>query len=223
MNTTTTPGFHTSKKTTHTIKDIVLKGVDSLTIVTVCTTYNVVKQLNPKTNKPSKVIRQEMVAETIEPLVLNLVEITPEQLDEKRKNGTPSFVLKTNGNFYYSEIPDKINLMSFNLLGHHQCAVVNKECSRLNAASDENGGCARIRDQYERIEKYPWITTGYQTFNTKHDCFFVIDCEHYIHNPRPTFTMKEINRLKLGLAQHMWDDVETSEDVRRRVEENEKK
>ena len=54
-------------------------------------------------------------------------------------------------------------------------------CQRLTAASDKNGGCGKVRAYSRCIERFDWITLGYETFNTaNNDVFFVGECMNYI-------------------------------------------
>ena len=215
-----TPNYEVTMETTSIVKNISLEGVKTLKAEKITTTFEVKRKLHPKTNQPFKVVTKNQVEMFVEPLSFDLVEVTPEELAVYRTSGIPSFVLKMDGKFYYSIIPDNISFVSADILGVHQCGV----CHHLSAASDENGGCAKVRDHSQCIERYPWITTGYETFNTKHDSFVVGNCLHY--EPYPTrrkFSPSELNRAKLGLAQFVWDDVTSREEVEKRVNDNRKK
>lgn len=113
-----------------------------------------------------------------------LIEVTPEMLADYRKKGISSFVLKVEGKLFYSAIPNNISFVSSTILGSHKCAIAGHECHRLSTASDEEGGCEKVRNCSNYIERYPWITTGYETFNTKHDSFVVVNCLHYMKSVR---------------------------------------
>ena len=155
--------------------------------------------------------------EMVEKLEFALIEVSPEELVEYRKNKVPSFVFKYDGKLYYTEIPYKVGMVGSTIFGEHKCATAGKECRRLSAATDEEGGCAKVRNRSNFIERYPWITTGYETFNTKHDTFIVISCSHYeMCPPREKRSPAELNKIKLSLAQYVWDDVETIEQVKAR-------
>ena len=149
----------------------------------------------------------------------NLVSVSAEEIAEIRRSGAPSFVIKVDGQLYYGST-DKVTLGAYSLCGAHQCG----SCNRLSAASDEKGGCAKVRNCSKGIERYPWITTGYETFNTKHDSFVVGNCLHYEQYPtRKKISVSASNRAKLSLAQFVWDDVTSREEVAKRVEANHKK
>lgn len=119
-------------------------------------------------------------------------QITEAELLRYRLYGKPGFVLKSNDNYYYTEIPKDLRFIACNtLLGGHCC----RNCRRLSAASDADGGCEKVRNasilyykEYsnrkaielsQRIEKYDFITFGFESFNTLHDALIVIECDHY--------------------------------------------
>ncbi len=209
--------FKTTTEVTKTTKNIVLEGVETLRAEIFTTTFEVISELHPKTNQPFKVVSKKQIDEKVEPLSFPLIEVSPEALADYRKKGVSSFVLKVDGKLYYSAIPDNISFMSSAILGAHQCAVAGHECHRLSAASDEEGGCEKVRNRSNYIERYPWITTGYETFNTKHDSFIVVNCLHYEKcPPRKYRTTAKINEARLSLAQFVWDDVNSLAEVRAR-------
>lgn len=213
---TSNPKTVSTTETISVVKNIRLDGL-TLKADRITTTYQVKRELHPKTNEPFRTLCKKVLNETVDPMSFALAEVTYEKLTEYRMSGIPSFMLKLDGKFYYTRIPNDINFITANILGAHQCAVVKHECSHLTAASDEEGGCAKVRDRSHCIERYPWITRGYETFNTKHDVFVVVNCLHYEKcPPRKKLTTEEVNRLKLSIAQYVWDDVTTLGEVRMR-------
>ena len=213
----TTPNYQVTKETASVVKNIVLEGVKTLKAEKITTTFEVKRELHPKTNQPFKVVAKNQVDEVVEPMSFDLVEVTPEELAVYRRSGISSFVLKVDGKLYYASIPDNISFVFSDILGAHRCSA----CNRLSAASYEQGGCAKVRDRSQCIERYPWITTGYETFNTKHDSFVVGNCLHYEPYPsRKKLSAAELNRAKLGLAQFVWDDVTSREEVKKRMKDN---
>jgi|GEM_PF-5667497 hypothetical protein len=189
MNTNaTTPKtekkFETTKEVSEVTKNIVLEGVKTLRAEKFTTTFEVVRELHPKTDPPFKVVSKKQIDKKVEPLCFPLIEVTPEMLADYRKKGISSFVLKVEGKLFYSAIPNNISFVSSTILGSHKCAVAGHECHRLSTASDEEGGCEKVRNCSNYIERYPWITTGYETFNTKHDSFVVVNCLHYMKSVR---------------------------------------
>lgn len=162
---------------------------------------------------------------------ITLRRVTKEELKEIRETSGPSFVAKINGVFYYTEMeilpdpdhPDEQSMFSRlktseQLNKPHACSYDKKCCRRLSAASDEKGGCAKVRE-HKGLDELDWITDGYETFNMKPEVFRVIKCSHYEDcPPHKEYTAKEIRNLRLGLAQFVWDDVTSMEEVRRRRE-----
>ena len=216
----TTPKFKTTREVSKVTKNIVLEGVERLRAERFITVFEVTREISQKTNQPFRVVSKKEIESKVEPLCFPLVEVTPEMLDVYRREKKPSFVLKVDGKLYYARIPDNISFVSSDILGAHKCSDAHG-CNRLSAASDEDGGCAKVRNRSNYIERYPWITSGYETFNTKHDSFVVTNCLHYEkYPPKQTMPTAEINRRKLSLAQFVWDDVTTLGQVKARVERN---
>lgn len=200
--TTTTPIYRITQETTSVVKNMVLEGVKVLKAEKFTRTYKVKRKLDPKTGKPIFLISKDLVNTVVKPMTFDLGEVTPKELAVYRRNGISSFVLKIEGKLYHATIPDCISFVSSAILGTHQCAAVGNECNRLSAASDEQGGCAKVRERSQGIERYPWITCGYETFNTKQDSFIVINCLHYEKcPPRPNHSADTAKRTKLDFAQ----------------------
>lgn len=219
-NTATKKKYDVKKEQSVIVKNIKLEGL-VLKADQVTSTLEVTRELHPKTNNPMKVVSKKLLNEMVEPMEFQLKEITREELIKYRREGISSFLLKLDGKLYYTSIPDNISFVSSTILGPHKCALAGHECNRLSAASDEDGGCAKVRDRAKCIERYPWITTGYETFCTKHDSFVVVECSHYEKcPPRKKMSASESNRAKLGLAQFLWEDVTSREEVKRRMRLN---
>lgn len=174
---------NTSKKTLKTTvtTKTVLEGVETLRADILITTFEVI------TNRALKVVSKRQIDAKVEHLSFPLIEVEPETLTDYRRKRVPSFVLKVNGKFFYSKIQSDINLVSSTILGAHRCASIDSVCNRLSAATDEEGGCEKVRDSSNHIERYPWITMGYETFNTKYDTFLVVQCLH-CENCQPNTT-----------------------------------
>ena len=219
MNTTT-PNTKKRRESTSVIKNVRLEGVSALKADKVTSVIEVQYDLQPNTGHPQSMHR-EPVGQIIEHLSFELVEVSPHEVAEYRKNGTPSFLLKKDGKLYIAKIPRNISFVTFTLLNTHRCSIIGNECRRLSAASDKDGGCAKVRDHATGIERYPWITLGYETFCTLHDSFVVAECLHYEKcTPRKAVSQVVSNNLKLGLAQFVWDDVTNREEVKKRVNAN---
>lgn len=217
MNTATT------KKTlevSEVIKDITLEGITALRAIKSTTTFEVVRESYPGFKK---IVSKTLIEEKEEVLHFPLIEVTQQMLTYYRSENISSFVLKIDGKFYYTSIPNNLNFVDSKSLGKHKCSSSGYLCNRLSAASDKEGGCQKVRNKSKYIEKYPWIKIGYETFGTKHDVFVVVKCEHYENcPPSKSYTPTELNSLRLGLAHFVWDDVITIDDVRRRRRKNRK-
>lgn len=153
-----------------------------------------------KQHKP-KLISKNIISET----KYKLSEITLNDLYEYRRSRKPGFVLKYQNHYFFTPIPKHSRLMSqtFKLEGFNISTATHlcgKNCRRLSAAQDCDGGCAKIRDmtfdslfKFEnlslekalqesgRIEKYDFISVGFEAFNAAHNCLFVVSCNRYIH------------------------------------------
>lgn len=161
-----------------------------------------------ETYDPKKMPTRKMAKkERVETKKFRLKKVTQKELIQYRKAGVPSFVMKLEGTLYHTEIPDDLNLMTANILGKHLCAMQNAECGRLSAARDEDGGCKKVRDKSIGIERYPWILTGFETFNTRRDVFVVAKCLHYEkYKPQNKYTPEQIKKAKISIAQYVLDD-----------------
>ena len=160
---------------------------------------------------------RKCLSDVCEPQVFELEEAMPETLKLCRENEIPYFVLKKDKKIFYTVLPSKVRILpSGALMGHH-CS----SCHHLSAASDANGGCAKVREFSLGIEKYPWIVKGYETVGTSGDVFIVQRCENYEPDPpREPLPAGEANRRKLAIAQYVWDDISNVTDLRRRLNKN---
>lgn len=185
-----------NEKVIYTYGNVRLDGTKTLNVDIVKESYN-----------PKTMTRKSAKKESVETKKFTLKEVTKKELIQYRKRGVSSFVMKLEGTLYHTEIPDDLNLMTANILGKHLCAMQNAECARLSAARDEDGGCKKVRDKSIGIERYPWILTGFETFNTKRDVFVVARCLHYEkYKPQNKYTQDEIKKAKISIAQYVLDD-----------------
>ncbi|MCI8411872.1 MAG: hypothetical protein HFJ40_05530 [Clostridia bacterium] len=116
-----------------------------------------------------------------------LKEVNSKELEKYRLEGKPGFVLKQSGKYFYSEIEKDMPIMSFKLLGDHICVT---PCVCKHISSD----CQKVIEGSSNIERYNWITKGYETFNTAADCFVVISCNQY----------EQVTRKKPHLSPEEW-------------------
>lgn len=153
--------------------------------------------------KVERVYKKKSTEQIIETTEFPLRKTNRAELYRIRKTPTPIFVLKDKDDLYFCRIPNNLGFCSSDLLGAHQCAA-GLSCARLSAASDDNGGCAKVRNKARFIELYPWILLGYETYHTKLDTFQVSICEHYQddNNRKKPDNARE---LKKGLADFMFD------------------
>ena len=107
----------------------------------------------------------------------------------------PTFVLKRQDELFYGKVPRNMNCSSILKPNEHLCS----NCKRCHALSFENGGCQKILDEFysdrifrkefrtkvitrgKRIEKYDFITLGFQTINQDDDkeSFGVMKCDFF--------------------------------------------
>lgn len=187
-----------------TYRNFVLDGERAFNLEKVVSQYEVFTK--QKRDGSTKIVRK-LIEENVTSLTFPLLEVTAVQVAMCRKKGIASFVLKKCGKLYWTKIPRNINLVSSELLGTHKCAVSGDVCRYVTAASDKEGGCEKIRNESTYIERYEWIPTGYETFNTSHDAFVVVKCEKYENCPeKPQRSLAEVQSLKLSLAQLAFED-----------------
>ena len=205
-------------------KDVVVSKTQ-LSVTKISSECNVTrKSIFKKGKLVQKIVSKREINRKEETLEFSLVKVSSKRLTTYRYKGIPCFVLKVDGQLFYSRIPDELNLMPFNIIGEHQCYHSGNVCHRLSATSDEHNGCEKVRNGAKYIENYPWITSGYETFNTNYDVFVVLNCLHYQKEITPcqSLSIREINNAKLLLAQFIWPDVESFADIKVRRERSKK-
>lgn len=127
--------------------------------------------------------------------IIPLHQANEEEIFVRRMKNIPTFVLKVGEDFYITDI-------SYNLYLNYNINCVEPEhlctnCEHCRALLEELGGCAKVRDcsaetylqegnSYrnaivlsKRIEKYPFIQYGYETFGVSHEILCVSDCKNY--------------------------------------------
>lgn len=127
-----------------------------------------------------------------------LTPVNVEEISKLRASGNPGFVLKNEGSYFYTEIPRTLSLVSNDILGNHKCPYCKHFFSstapcpkltdpslswftrRLPASEEEIPKfIERAVEQSSRIEKFPFIIKGYETFNCPAEAFVVIICSRY--------------------------------------------
>ena len=196
------------------IKNFSLDGVKTLHAEKILTTYRTRVIAIPEVDEP--ICSREIVKVSSQPMSFDLVKVTAEELLEYRKE-TPCFVLKKFDSLYLAVIPQNISFVSCGSFGEHKCG----NCQRLSAASDAEGGCAKVRQRSNFIERYPWITYGIETFNTQHDAFIVFQCKNFSKfRAKRNVSVFEKEKMIVGLAQHICDNVESMAQVRKILKKN---
>lgn len=149
-----------------------------------------------------------------------LTEIDADSLFEARASGKPGFVFKCGSALYYTKISKKARFFSTSNLGTHLCS----KCKKMSALSDSHGGCRKVRDicltspflcqnktllkNSKRIEKYKFITLGFESFNTTQDAFIVLKCQNYkLITPHPKISASEANILKASLFEFLHEGI----------------
>lgn len=132
-----------------------------------------------------------------------LVKISVEDLAQKRKSKIAGLIFKINDAYFFTEIPSTMHFFSFDGCGKHLCA----DCGRLSALSDAEGGCRKVRDARKRIERYTFVSFGYETFGTVQDVFVVFACNNFREvKPRKALSFSEANALKKSLKDFYEDN-----------------
>lgn len=146
----------------------------------------------------------QIILDNVEEKDFTLKEISLDQLMKYRANfRSAGFVLKIKDSYFYARIPKNLRIHSpfFTLKGFKASSPVHlcgQSCKRLSAAQDCDGGCQKVRDLSisvligeegfskedalvlsERIEKYPFIRFGFESFNTVADAVYVLNCKHF--------------------------------------------
>lgn len=162
-----------------TSKKFILDDRNSISLYHTETTYLIEQRRNQRTGLLTSITSRTALKTETKKETFNLEKVTADDLYALRKEKIASFVLKENDNLFCAQIPERTGFLSTNFLGEHKCNY----CRHLSSASDEDGGCAKVRNFACFIENYPWITFGYETFSCKDDAFVVIKCEHFETEP----------------------------------------
>lgn len=185
----------------------------------------------------TRTIKYSNEEQEIKEVDYNLVPIKPEELLQKRlvyKNKA-MIIFNINGKLFYTDVPKDIKTMSSDNfgLGCHLCY----KCKHASAASNEKGGCAKVRDLFASedkndpnrwlmpnvamLEKYKFITLGFESVATKDEVFVVCECANFEEfGKRTEISREEYERARLSLAQFLFPDIQTIEEVRRKRRPN---
>lgn len=127
-----------------------------------------------------------------------LTPVTPDEILDLRVSGKPCFILKNQDSYFYTEIPKFLNLVSNDILGTHKCPYCkhffssNAPCPkssnpsfswftrRLHDSKTDISILIEIAiEQSSRLETFPFIIKGYETFNCHSEAFVVNLCSDY--------------------------------------------
>lgn len=126
-----------------------------------------------------------------------LQEISKSDITALRKSKKPGIIVKMDSIYYYAELCDRCVIIECDAI--HKCAT----CEHITAASDENGGCPKVRDLRKRIEEYDRILWGYQVFNAYYADVSVYVCWNYERfDKRKKTNNKEFAKLMDGLKDY---------------------
>ena len=158
-------------------------------------------------SKSSYGITKTPIASNTQGYSIELNKIMPNDIPTLRKSGKPVFICKELNQYWYCELPSRSLIISATKFGvEHKCALMDHECNRLSAASDEDGGCLKVRNRVLNLARYPFVTRGFQTYNLVEDCCVIVECCNYTHCARRSdLTSKEKNLLKKFLFDYYTD------------------
>lgn len=139
----------------------------------------------------------------IETQILKFEKVSANEVVEKRCKKESGIVMIYFGEIFFAKAPKYIKISKMSeLLTNHKC----RDCMRLSAKSDEEGGCQKVRDfpikyipkgtenQEEdastritkrdvidsmRIEKYPFVTFAMESINTSAPEILITDCKNF--------------------------------------------
>lgn len=121
--------------------------------------------------------------------------VSEKELMKRRIEGKPIFVLYKKGFRFYTEIP-KLSFSALHSIAKTKCTKNTDCCERLLPMPTDIGGCDKVfdlnldrysSDEYtlqellvlaKRIDKYPFITAGFETYNTTYPLFVVMECRN---------------------------------------------
>ena len=151
--------------------------------------------------------------ETNESTIKPLHQISADHLGLLRDSIEVGFLLKRNSKYFYADISE---YKRFRVLLDGTAPHMCYRCNFLSAKSDVEGGCAKVRAFSRCIEKFPFITYGYETWGTSGDVFIVLACKNWKPSTYvPTQVLTEHKRVLL--AQFLWEHVESDLEIRQMV------
>lgn len=147
---------------------------------------------------------------------IQLKKSSEEEIINLRMTCQPGFVLRdTNGKLYCAPIPSCHLVPKESFWETHMCRNCAKGCicdkihdNSLEANINDGHKLGTAVELSKRLEKYPFITIGYQIFNAStNDDFTVCDCKNFTtYRPRKNLTLEEIRKAKQTLYDFLYDD-----------------
>lgn len=167
-----------------------------------------------------------IITEICEYSIFQLDPISKAEIIEKRISRIPAFILKLDADtFYYTEIPKETRFnTSESKKDTHLCQTCKKflKCRKvLDGSVVENR--ARTNSEISaisnssRIEKFRFITEGFETFNVINTNFKVKECSNYEYKD-PFKTRRKLSTAKKDidlvlLAQFLNPDIDDLDDL----------
>ena len=161
---------------------------------------------------------------------LHLHEIKKEEIMEYRKSGKPGMVVLVDKKFFYTPVKKEWKFVSQKLMGEHVCAMCRKVspllCEKVADLSVEFHSKKEEEDPYtvaKRLEKYDFVLEGYETFNTDFNVLVITKCKNVNDlksKEKQEIPAEKVSASKVALAQYVWPDIDTEEDVQKRLRKN---
>jgi hypothetical protein len=119
--------------------------------------------------------------------------VTEKEALNLRRHEKLGFILKMGDKIYYAKLPPEAKFLFQRIFTKHLCST----CAHCFARPSSEGGCEKIMDPdfywygdhigtimeniigSKRIEKYPFIQRGFQTFNIDEQDFIIAACKNY--------------------------------------------
>ena len=131
-------------------------------------------------NKPEGKFNANGNQVTIGKKTYTMREVTEQELKILRKKRIPSLVVKIQGKLLHTCIdPQK----PVTYAPCHMCNDQSHDCSHLLAKNPVEGGCFKVIERSRFIERFDFISEGYETFGTIKDSLIVIKCSNYEKSP----------------------------------------
>lgn len=140
-----------------------------------------------------------------------LLPITKEEIIKLRISKTPFFLLKKDGEFYSADITHNVKLVNEKLIGAHLCGECGNFCNCEKVLGYSCFG----------LERFQFVTTGYEAFNVKQPICAVIQCDDFVvPPPREKLSVAKRDAIRLKFAQNVFPEAKSMFEVRALVNKN---